>query len=102
MLNSGLYSRISASNACRTETQCSVADPRAETDRDFHDFLNDESLVTLGKTKVEAAMERLSTGECFQLERLGYFCVDPDSATDRLVLNRTVALRDSRPKTHTS
>ena len=80
----------------------SVADPRAETDCDFHDFLNDESLVALGKTKVEAAMEQHSTGECFQLERLGYFCVDPDSATDRLVLNRTVALRDSRPKTHTS
>ena len=80
----------------------SVADPRAETDFDFHDFLNNESLVTLGKTKVEAAMEQHSAGECFQLERLGYFCVDPDSATDRLVLNRTVALRDSRPKTHTS
>ena len=79
----------------------SVADPRAETDFDFHDFLNNESLVTLGKTKVEAAMKQHSTGECFQLERLGYFCVDPDSATDRLVLNRTVALRDARPKTHT-
>ena len=80
----------------------SIADPRAETDRDFHDFLNNESLVTLGKTKVEAAMEQHSAGECFQLERLGYFCVDPDSATDRHVLNRTVALRDSRPKTQTS
>ena len=80
----------------------SVADPKAETDRDFHDFLNDESLITLSKTKVEAAMEQHSTGECFQLERLGYFCVDPDSTTDRLVLNRTVALRDSRPRTNTS
>ena len=80
----------------------SVADPRAETDFDFHDFLNNESLVTLGKTKVEAVIKQHSTGECFQLERLGYFCVDPDSATDRLVLNRTVALRDSRPKTHAS
>ena len=80
----------------------SVADPKAETDRDFHDFLNDESLITLSKTKVEATMEQHSTGECFQLERLGYFCVDPDSTTDRLVLNRTVALRDSRPRTDTS
>ena len=79
-----------------------VADPKAETDRDFHDFLNDESLVTLSNTKVEAAMEQHSTGECFQLERLGYFCLDPDSTTDRLVLNRTVALRDSRPRTDTS
>ena len=80
----------------------SVADPKAEMDRDFHDFLNDESLITLSKTKVEATMEQHSTGECFQLERLGYFCVDPDSTTDRLVLNRTVALRDSRPRTDTS
>jgi len=79
-----------------------IADPKAETNRDFHDFLNDESLVTLSKTKVEAAMEQHSTGECFQLERLGYFCLDPDSTTDRLVLNRTVALRDSRPRTDTS
>ena len=80
----------------------SVTDPKAEPDRDFHDFLNDESLITLSNTKVEATMEQHSTGECFQLERLGYFCVDPDSTTDRLVLNRTVALRDSRPRTDTS
>ncbi len=80
----------------------SVADPKAETDRDFHDFLNDESLVTLGKTKVEAGIGQHSTGDCFQLERLGYFCVDPDSTAEWLVLNRTVALRDSRPKKETS
>ena len=34
----------------------------------------------------------------FQLERLGYFCVDPDSAAGRLVLNRTCALKESFPK----
>lgn len=31
----------------------------------------------------------------FQLERLGYFCVDPDSTPGRLVLNRTCTLKDS-------
>lgn len=31
----------------------------------------------------------------FQLERLGYFCVDPDSTPGHLVLNRTCMLKDS-------
>ena len=31
----------------------------------------------------------------FQLERLGYFCVDPDSTPGHLVLNRTCLLKDS-------
>ena len=34
-------------------------------------------------------------GGRYQFERLGYFCVDPDSAPGKLVFNRTVALRDS-------
>jgi hypothetical protein len=34
----------------------------------------------------------------FQFERLGYFCVDPDSKPGSLVFNRTVTLRDSFPK----
>ena len=39
--------------------------------------------------------ERRAPGERFQFERLGYFCVDPDSTTGRLVFNRTVPLRDT-------
>ena len=34
----------------------------------------------------------------FQLERLGYFCVDPDSRPGALVLNRTCTLKESFPK----
>lgn len=37
-------------------------------------------------------------GNSFQFERLGYFCVDPDSTSEKLVVNRTVTLRDSMPK----
>jgi len=37
-------------------------------------------------------------GNRYQFERLGYFCVDPDSARGKLVFNRTVALRDSYAK----
>jgi len=43
---------------------------------------------------VEPSVRRLKPFDRFQFERLGYFCVDPDTAGDRLVLNRTVTLRD--------
>jgi len=35
---------------------------------------------------------------CFQFERLGYFCTDPDSTSEKLVFNKTVGLRDTRAK----
>jgi len=34
-------------------------------------------------------------GTRYQFERLGYFCVDPDSSPEKLVFNRTVTLRDT-------
>jgi glutaminyl-tRNA synthetase len=44
---------------------------------------------------VEPGLAALAPGERLQFERLGYFCVDPDSTAGRLVLNRTVTLRDT-------
>jgi glutaminyl-tRNA synthetase len=44
---------------------------------------------------VEPGLAGASPGDHFQFERLGYFCVDPDSAPGRPVFNRTVALRDT-------
>ncbi len=41
------------------------------------------------------ALAAASAGERFQLERLGYFCVDPDSAKGGLVLNRTCTLKQT-------
>ena len=37
-------------------------------------------------------------GDRFQFERLGYFCVDPDSTSGKLVFNRTMALKDTWAK----
>ena len=45
--------------------------------------------------RVEPALAALPAGTAFQLERTGYFVVDPDSAPGRLVFNRSVSLRDS-------
>ena len=61
---------------------------------DFTDNLNPDSLKTI-TAKVEPSLSDANPGDRFQFLRLGYFCVDPDSAQGKPVFNRTVALRDS-------
>ena len=67
-------------------------------DEDWLDNLNPDSLQTLATCYLEPALAELKVGEGCQFERLGYFCVDPDSTSHRLVFNRTVALRDAWSK----
>jgi glutaminyl-tRNA synthetase len=59
------------------------------------DHVNRESLESLPRCYVEPSLAAATPGERYQLERLGYFCVDPTSSAERPVLNRTVTLRDS-------
>ena len=47
---------------------------------------------------VEPALKNAQPGERFQFQRIGYFCVDPDTTPENLVFNRTVGLRDSWAK----
>ena len=71
-------------------------DPDAVPDGgDFLVHLNPESLKVVTASKAEPSVAGLPPGTQLQFERTGYFCVDPDSAPDRLVVNRTVALRDT-------
>src|ERR1019366_3371461 len=60
--------------------------------------LNPASLEVLTEGKLEPALKNAKAGERYQFERLGYFCVDPDTKDGHLVFNRTVALRDSWAK----
>ncbi len=53
------------------------------------------SLNVLSHCWVEGGLRQAKIGSCFQFERQGYFCVDSDSTQQKLVFNRTVALRDS-------
>ncbi|MGH7805775.1 MAG: hypothetical protein ACREQJ_15610, partial [Candidatus Binatia bacterium] len=48
--------------------------------------------------RVEPSLAGAAAGARFQFERQGYFSVDPDSANERLVFNRTVGLRDTWAK----
>ncbi len=66
--------------------------------QEFTDHLNPNSLEVVSGCKVEPALQDAAPGTRYQFERLGYFCVDPDSASHKLVFNRTVALRDTWAK----
>ncbi len=70
----------------------------AEEGLDFKSNLNPSSLDTLTSCRVEPSLAGAEPGSRYQFERQGYFCVDPDSSVEKLVLNRTVALRDSWAK----
>jgi glutaminyl-tRNA synthetase len=75
-----------------------VEDPAGQKESDFKEFLNPESLQILNNCKVEPALRELKELDRFQFERLGYFCVDPNTIDTQLVLNRTVTLRDTWAK----
>ncbi|MFC1672472.1 glutamine--tRNA ligase, partial [Planctomycetota bacterium] len=57
--------------------------------------LNPNSLEVLASCKVEPSLAGAAPGSRYQFERLGYFCVDPDSSGEKPVFNRTVTLRDT-------
>jgi glutaminyl-tRNA synthetase len=66
--------------------------------RDWKDGVNPESLEVLKDCWVEPSLAGAAPGTRYQFERLGYFCVDPDSGEGGLVFNRTVTLRDAWAK----
>jgi len=72
------------------------ADPGdVEPGKDCKSNLNPNSLEVLTDCKVEPGLAGAAPGSRYQFERIGYFCVDPNSSADRLVFNRTVTLRDA-------
>jgi glutaminyl-tRNA synthetase len=66
--------------------------------QDFLDLINPNSLEVLENCFVEPVVSSAAVGQTLQFERLGYFCVDPDSTPDKPVFNRTVGLRDEWTK----
>jgi glutaminyl-tRNA synthetase len=66
--------------------------------QDFTANLNPNSLEIVMAAKLEPSLKDVKPGDRFQFERLGYFCVDPDSTPGKLAFNRTVALKDTWAK----
>jgi glutaminyl-tRNA synthetase len=92
---------VSAQHALNAEVRLydrlfTIEDP-ASTEN-YLEHLNPQSLDVLRDAKVEPSLAGASAESRYQFERLGYFCVDPDSTPGYLVFNRTVSLRDTWAK----
>jgi glutaminyl-tRNA synthetase len=72
--------------------------PEGHPSHDVLDNLNPNSLEILTGAKLEPSLATATAGDRFQFERVGYFCVDPDSTNGNLVFNRTLPLKDSWAK----
>ena len=70
----------------------------AEEGKEFTDYLNPDSLKVLDNCKVEPYLKDTKPLDRWQFERIGYFCTDIDSASGKLIFNRTVTLRDTWAK----
>ena len=72
-----------------------------EDGKDYISNINSDSLTSLSQALVEKSVSEMDAEQAFQLERIGYFTVDSKAMQDgKLVLNRTVAMRDSWAKKH--
>ena len=71
---------------------------QTEEGQDFTANLNPHSLETLPAAKLEPSVAGATSGSRFQFERLGYFSVDADSTSEKLVFNRTLGLKDTWAK----
>jgi len=95
---------VSAAHAIEAEVRLydklfTKADPsQLEEGEDFTANLNPNSLEVVTNAKLEPSLANAAVGSRYQFERLGYFCVDPDSAPGKPVFNRTVALKDTWAK----
>jgi glutaminyl-tRNA synthetase len=91
---------VSAAHALQAEVRLynalfDRANPNDESEgRDFTAYISPASLEILPQCYVEPSLKNAAAGSRYQFERLGYFCVDPDSTPNKLVFNRTVTLKD--------
>jgi glutaminyl-tRNA synthetase len=93
---------VSAGHALYSEVRLydylfSKPDPGEESG-DFKADINPDSLEVLNSCPVEPGLRNAAPGSRYQFERLGYFCVDPDSGPERMVFNRIVTLKDTWAK----
>jgi glutaminyl-tRNA synthetase len=72
--------------------------PEGQAAIDVLDNLNPNSLEIVTGAKLEPSLANAQPGAPYQFERVGYFCLDPDSTPESLVFNRTLPLKDTWAK----
>ncbi|MFK7049668.1 MULTISPECIES: glutamine--tRNA ligase/YqeY domain fusion protein [Flavobacterium] len=93
---------VSANHAIEAEVRIydrlfTHENPDGNKEVDFKEFINPNSLSII-KGYLEPSLATVKDLEHFQFQRLGYFCVDKESTSDKLVFNKTVGLRDTWAK----
>ncbi|MEM7108555.1 MAG: glutamine--tRNA ligase/YqeY domain fusion protein [Bacteroidota bacterium] len=98
----GTLSWVSAKHAISVEVRLYdrlfMTENMNDVEDNFLNHLNPDSLKILSSVKAEPSLLEASPGDQFQFERQGYFIVDPDSTSEKKILNRTVTLRDNWAK----
>jgi glutaminyl-tRNA synthetase len=95
---------VSAAHALEAEVRLyenlfTKEDPNdVEEGADFMSNINRDSLEVLTSCRIEPFLAGAAAGSRYQFERMGYFCVDPDTTPEKLVFNRTATLRDDWAK----
>ena len=74
--------------------------PDGNKDVDFKEYINPDSLKAI-KGYLEPSLKTTKAGDTFQFQRLGYFTTDKDTTADKLIINKTVGLRDTWAKVET-
>ena len=98
----GVIHWVSASHALKAEVRLYdrllILEDASQVGDDFKSFLNPDSLQVLSEVLIEPSLKDAKIGINYQFMRKGYFCLDTDSTSDKLVFNRTVGLKDSFKK----
>ena len=88
---------VSAADSIEAEVRLydrlfSEAEP--DSTDDFKNRLNPRSIEVV-TARCEPSLGEAQRELCYQFERLGYFVLDRDSTSERLIFNRTITLKDS-------
>ena len=94
---------VSASQAIKAEVRIydrlfTDPDPAGHKDVDFKEFINPNSITVKQNCQLEPSLANAQKGVGYQFQRLGYFCLDKYSTSDKLIFNKTVGLKDSWKK----
>lgn len=73
-------------------------DPSGVKDKTLAEMINPESLVVVKNARIEPFLAEGNIGDKYQFQRIGYFVIDPDTTSERMVFNRTVGLKDTWKK----
>ena len=75
-----------------------IVEDASELGDDFMKFINPESIQITEKAFVERSLRSAQVNKAVQFIRKGYYCLDPDASSEKLVFNRTVTLKDTWAK----